>query len=385
MDPIAVFREYSLTERDAIAMAKALQVCIYGLGWDKCWDVASPGLSHSIFHGFNTSHKTKLLYRAQDARPLVLALSGRYYQDAWPVIVRRSCCQSKYCLNPTHIYYGTKGDVSLETNKRKGSTTPRRNIVTRELIDNIQTAKLAGESILNVSRRFKIPYHTARRIYNEETYGHDLIIISSKYLESVQKQTLANCIKICKDNPKVAREVKLSHLTIENSPCLWRREGHPGHKGNFGLMGECMDCMEEIKQGRCAVDVTQFALDSYWTVKRFWEQVDIQGENECWPWRGTTRRNDTESIAYFPSPFHSGKTQSAPRVAFWTSRGYTGKYKVFAKPDCQAFCCNPTHLRIREFKDLLIDAKIDRIRLKHDDIFAHTRNSGLQVQSNPGK
>ena len=385
MDPITVFRDYSLAEHDAVAMAKALQVCIYGLGWDKCWDASSRSLSHSILHGFNTSHPAMLLYRGQDARPLLLALSGRYYQDARPIIVRRSCCKSKHCLNPTHLYYGTRGDVALETNKRNGTTEPRRNVVTLELINSIQMAKLSGESILKVSRRLKIPYHTTRRIYNEETYNHDSVIISSKYLESIQKQTLANCVKVCQNNPKIAREVKLSHLAIEKSPCPWHKPGTNKHIGNFGLMGECLDCMEEIRKGRCTVDVTEFSLDSYWTVKRFWDKVDIKGDDECWTWLGATRRDNTESIAYFPSPFHSGKTQSAPRVAYWLSRGYTGKYRVFSKADCQAFCCNPLHLTIREFKDMLLPAKIDRIRLKHDDIFAHARKSRLEMQPDPSQ
>lgn len=383
MDPVEIFREASLTPEDAAAFAKAFQTCAQALGWTPCWDLGRRSLSHGIFQGFSTSHSTRLLYKGQDARPLILAISGRYYQDERPIIVRRSCCRSKYCLNPTHLYYGTKSDVSFENNQRQDKS--KSNAVTRELVETLQMAKESGSSILAISRKYKVPYHTARRICNGETYSDSSVIISEKYLNFIQEQTLNNCLKICQENPHAARSVRLAYYTMEKTECPWHRPGSDKHKGNFGLMGECLDCMEEIRNGRCTVDVTEFSLDWYWTVKRFWDQVDIRGEDECWGWLGTTRRNNTESIAYFPSPFHSGKTQSAARVAFWTARGYTGKYKVFSRPECGPFCCNPKHLTIREFKDLLPPAKINRIRLKHDDIFAHARKSGLQMQPNPGK
>lgn len=381
MDPIRIFRDYDLTELDAVAFAKAFQVCSTAVGWNECWDLSSRALAHPIFNGFNTSNKQKLLYRSRDAQPLLLALSGRYFQDARPIIVRRHCCTSRYCLNPLHFYYGTRADVTLETNKRKNTTKPRTNIVTPEVIDGIMMAKIAGNSILKISRRFRIPYHTVRRIYSGETYADPPTIISEKYLNSIKQQTMEICSKISQSYPNASKELQLATLVMEKSTCPWHRKGSNKHKGNFGLMGECLDCMDEIWSGRCTVDVTQFDLDWHWTVKRFWEQVDIKGVDECWPWLGTTRRNNSESIAYFPSPHHSGKTQSAPRVAYWLSRGYTGKYKVFSKPDCQSFCCNPTHLTIREFKDMLPPSEIKTIKLKHDNIFEHARKNLAQGQS----
>ena len=85
-------------------------------------------------------------------------------------------------------------------------------------------------------------------------------------------------------------------------------------------------------------------------------------------------KNNSESTAYFPSPFHSGKTQSAPRVAFWLSRGYTGKYRIFSKPSCESFCCNPKHLTIKELKDFEEPKKITSIKLSHDNIFEYYKN-----------
>ena len=75
-----------------------------------------------------------------------------------------------------------------------------------------------------------------------------------------------------------------------------RRAGTKEHKGRFGHMGECLDCLEELKKGRCTIDVTQFDYRWYWQVRRFWDQVDIKGEDECWPWLGGTKKNGLESV-----------------------------------------------------------------------------------------
>ena len=155
-------------------------------------------------------------------------------------------------------------------------------------------------------------------------------------------------------------------------------QGTNKHKGNFGLMGECLDCMEEIKKSRCTVDVREFEMKWYWQVKRFWEQVDIKGEDDCWEWRGATRKNGTESTAYFPSPFHSGKTQSAPRIAFWLSRGYTGKYRIFNQPECKTFCCNPKHLMIKGLREIPQCKAIKDIKLHHENILQYHRERNKQ-------
>ena len=67
-------------------------------------------------------------------------------------------------------------------------------------------------------------------------------------------------------------------------------------------MGECLDCMEELQKNRCTVDVTNFDYKWYWQVRRFWEQVDIRGEDECWPWLGTTRKNKYRIHRLLPLP-----------------------------------------------------------------------------------
>lgn len=134
--------------------------------------------------------------------------------------------------------------------------------------------------------------------------------------------------------------------------CPWHRKGNKQHMDNFGLSLECLDCMREIQEGRCEIDVKNFDFDTFWTVRRFWNRVDIGKPDECWPWTGALRKNETETVAYFPSPHHSGTTHGAPRVAFWTSRGYVGKLRILHQDGCKFDCCNPKHLRLRELESI---------------------------------
>ena len=102
--------------------------------------------------------------------------------------------------------------------------------------------------------------------------------------------------QLASSHPDEVRRYELDyHMTNEKLP--WHRHGTDKHKGRFGHMGECLDCLEELKKGRCTVDVTQFDYRWYWTVKRFWDQVDVRGEDECWPWLGATKKGGTESVA----------------------------------------------------------------------------------------
>ena len=161
----------------------------------------------------------------------------------------------------------------------------------------------------------------------------------------------------------------------KNTLCLWHKRKEVGHKGRFGLMDECLDCMEQIKSGYCSVDVKNFEFSTHWPIKKFWDKVEIKGFDECWPWTGAMRKGGAETAAYMLSPFHSGKIQSAARAAFWTSRGYTGRMRVFHAPGCDVTCCNPLHLRLREMEAAPTPLKIAEINLSYGNIFDHARAS----------
>jgi hypothetical protein len=366
MDVLTLFRDLCLAPEDQVTLAKAFQFCLHVYGRNRCWRIDRS--RHAALEGFNTSNKHTLFYQGADARPLILALSGRFQEDG-QVAIRSSSCKSPYCFNPTHYFWGTKSEVSIETQTKNSKK------ISADLVQKLRSERESGTQVLALSRKYKLPYHVARRICSGETYTN----LTNNKGKIPDEQIWAICVEICKllveCYPKAAKECNLAYHVSNHLECPWHRKGHSGHKGNFGLMGECLDCMEEIKKGRCTVDVREFSLDWYWQVKRFWEQVEVRSSDECWPWRGATRRNNSESIAYFPSPFHSGKTQSAPRVAFWLSRGYTGKYRVFNKTCCETFCCNPLHLTIRELKDEPAPSSIEAIQLSHENVFKHFKET----------
>ena len=370
METLEFFRANGLIAPDAVVFAKAFQVFMRIAGKDACWDLKKS--RHRIFSGFINSKRNHLFYKTMDARPLLLAMIGQFPEAGKNVIVRKHICDCKFCLNPSHYYYGTKADVRLETNQRNGDT------LTPQLVDQIRQAD-KGLSSRALSRRFNVSYQRVRKIRVGETFDvmqdqADASTISEGWnmLEKVLHH-------LASSHPDEVRRYELDfHMTSEME-CPWHRNGTKQHKGRFGHMGECLDCLEELKQGKCTVDVTQFDYRWYWTVKRFWDQVDVRGEDECWPWLGATKKGGTESVAYCPSPVHSGATQSAMRVAFWLSRGFVGKYRIHTKKTCEKFCCNPLHLEARGLDDVLMPSKIENIQLNYVNIFEHFKKADNQI------
>ena len=363
------FLYQDLTPYDQVIFAKAVQISLQLLGKEKCWCLKRN--NHAIFQGFTIKTATRLFYKGRDARPLLLSIAGYSPTNSESVIVRRSICTSHYCLNPSHYYWGSRADVAYENSQRRNKG------INNQLITKLRKESKGGISSLKLSKTYRIPYHTVRRICNNETYEE---VNNKEIPEKLWKNIDTICEDLITNYNTEAKKFNLNYHVTNELECPWHQNGTKEHKGNFGAMGECLDCMEKIKKGRCTIDVTNFDFRWYWQVKRFWEQVDMKGKDECWVWQGATRKNNTESTAYFPSPFHSAKTQSAARIAFWLSRGYTGKYRIFNKKTCKSFCCNPTHLTIKELKNDSAPDEIEIIRLNHGNIFEHYKKKQNSLQ-----
>ena len=141
-----------LTASDKVIFAKAFQIALQIWGKDDCWCMKKS--SNSIFKGFTTGKEKFLTYRGKDARPLMLSIAGYSCDPCKNVIVKRSICKSPYCLNPSHYYWGTRADVAIE-NKMKGKKS-----LNKELIIKLRQEKTQGKSSLQISKNYRMPYHT---------------------------------------------------------------------------------------------------------------------------------------------------------------------------------------------------------------------------------
>ena len=141
MNVATLFRDLGLEPADQVALVRALQIGLKLFPMDGCWRLDRR--SHIAFEGFNTSRKTTLIYRGVDARPLLLALSGRFQRDD-EIAIRRSDCSSPYCMNPTHYYWGTKSQLMLQqqSNRKKGS-------LSIDLIQKLRVGRQEGKRVLD--------------------------------------------------------------------------------------------------------------------------------------------------------------------------------------------------------------------------------------------
>jgi len=76
------------------------------------------------------------------------------------------------------------------------------------------------------------------------------------------------------------------------------------------------------------------------TVSRFWRNVDVRSDVECWPWRGDSRR-DGYGVFYF-----DGRMWGAHELALSFSTGEKRHPSLITCHSCDnPTCCNPSHLR----------------------------------------
>lgn len=100
-------------------------------------------------------------------------------------------------------------------------------------------------------------------------------------------------------------------------------------------------------------------------IKRFWSNVDIRGEDECWLWklsqRGGQKGNGYGQMKIRHFPFV--KVYSAHRISFVVSNSRQIKkgYSIAHLPIIchNRLCCNPKHLQEKTSAENMADRVLD--------------------------
>ena len=165
MDYQTVFRDEYLAPVDLVSFAYSLNLFQELVGEEECWCIKDA--NHPALKNFACWHPSRPQFKGRDARLLSLAIVNQFSTTEKPLIVRKHSCKTKYCVNPTHYFYGTKMDVSLERQRRQGVKLSLKAIEeirsTRDLDTNYWTYQ-------RLSWKFKVPTQAVARICRRQTY-----------------------------------------------------------------------------------------------------------------------------------------------------------------------------------------------------------------------
>lgn len=84
------------------------------------------------------------------------------------------------------------------------------------------------------------------------------------------------------------------------------------------------------------------------TIDRFWEKVEVLGEDECWCWQGAQRNGGYGHL------YVNGRWYGAHRISYEINIGPIGALCVLHSCD-NPQCCNPNHLWLGTQTDNMVD------------------------------
>lgn len=165
MDFETLCKENYLSDREILQFITVLKTFCVSHGQNKCWCLKK-AKNRDLVANFSTSQNMRPRYRGADARELLLGFVGKFRPDQDSVIVRYGFCESTYCINPLHYFYGTRQDAMWQHNSRKGTK------INPELVQQLRDEReRTNKSYAAIARDHKLPYHVVRRICTHESFA----------------------------------------------------------------------------------------------------------------------------------------------------------------------------------------------------------------------
>jgi hypothetical protein len=82
-------------------------------------------------------------------------------------------------------------------------------------------------------------------------------------------------------------------------------------------------------------------------IERIWTNVDVGGENECWPWKLSLGTHGYGQVGWWVKSMGRSVMTTAHRVVWIASVGPIPAHMTVDHECRNPRCCNPGHLRLK--------------------------------------